>query len=215
MVDIVQYLHQLIAEACSYPRGSLERNRKLTEIIFLMQNSGRISRNGQLNQFDYEDVLGKTWLYFCRNLCEAVTAQTSFDPERANVFTWFNSYLKYRICDRLKEIEEERNNQIQPQCDLKGQSIDPITSIPYTSPTPRLIDEIHQWLEDNQISLSRIHLRDCSEANVYSLILHHLVFDISWPILAQKFQAPTSTLSNFYNKQCLPLLKKWYGEQQT
>lgn len=213
--EIVQYIHQLIAEACCHSAGSLKRNKKLTEIMFLMQSSGKILRDSQLNQFDYEDVLSKTWLYFCRNLCEANTASRCFDPERANIFTWFNSYLSFRIRDRLKEIALENYQRIYPQSDPEtGRLIDPITSIPDVSPTNSLIDKIRQWLESNQNTFARIHIRNNPEANVYTIILHHLIFDTSWQTLSQQLHESSPTLSNFYRRKCLPLLMQWMEEQE-
>lgn len=214
--EMVQDIHQLIAEACCHSKGSLERNKKLTEIMSLMQSSGRILRDGQLNQFDYEDVLSKTWLYFCRNLCEANTASRYFEPERANIFTWFNSYLSYRIIDRLNEIASESYQQIYPRFDPEtGRLIDPIENIPAVSSTNLLIDEIRQWLEDNQKRFVHIYIRNNPNANVYIIILHRCIFDTSWKALSQQLHESSSTLSNFYRRKCLPLLMQWIEEQET
>jgi hypothetical protein len=206
---LVRHLHQLIVEARCYPKGSPERNGKLTEIIYLMQRSRRILRNSQLNQFDYEDVLSKTWLYFCRNLCEAETGRTCFNPEQANVFTWFNGYLSYRIRDRLQELAAERSDRIPPRIDPEtGRAIDPTETIPDTTSTPLLIDEICQWLADRQKQLCRIHLRDRPAANAYFLILHRIVYGTPWRILAREFETTPSSLCNFYHQKCLPLLQQ-------
>lgn len=205
--DEIQYIHQLIAEACCHSNGSLERNKKLTKIISLMQTSGMITRNGQLTQFDYEEVLNMTWIYFCQNLHR-------FDSNQANVFTWFNSYLIFRIQDRLIKIAAEQRRRIYPQPEPEtGRLIDPIERIPDASPTHSLVDEIHQWVESNQNKFVRIHIRNNPDANAYIIIQHRCILDTSWKDLEQQLHESSSTLSNFYKRRCLPLLIQWLEDQ--
>ena len=41
-LDLFTQLSKLVQETCSLPRDSLERKKKLNNIIFLMQKSGKI-----------------------------------------------------------------------------------------------------------------------------------------------------------------------------
>ncbi|HEY9859034.1 MAG TPA: hypothetical protein V6D16_05985, partial [Candidatus Obscuribacterales bacterium] len=78
MDEIDQQLRQLVMAACGQPRGSLERQRALNQLIWQIQRSGKLLRG--VGVPDYEDALQQTWLYCCRNLCEALTGN-AYDPD--------------------------------------------------------------------------------------------------------------------------------------
>ncbi len=55
--NLSEYLQQLVAEACSYPVRSRQRQRKLNEIVRVVTNSGRLWRD---NKPYYHDALQQT-----------------------------------------------------------------------------------------------------------------------------------------------------------
>ena len=68
-------LLQLVQAACQHPPGSRQRQKGLTQLIRLL--------NQQLwhtSDAYYPDALQQTWIYFCRNLCEATTGN-AYDPK--------------------------------------------------------------------------------------------------------------------------------------
>ena len=89
MDTLDKQLCQLVIETCYYPRSSLERQKGLNEIVWRIQQSGKLM--SCIGVPDYEDAIQQTWLYFCRNLCEATTGD-AYNPERASVITWLNAY---------------------------------------------------------------------------------------------------------------------------
>ena len=207
-------LLQLIQETCGKSPNTLERQRGLNQLVFLIQKSGKLYQDHYLLQVDYEDALQKTWLYFCRNLCEAVTARNGpYNAEKGNVFTWLNAYLKKRILDTHLTSQEAKKMIVSPRLDEQGHVIDPIENIP--SPNfsenraDKMLAKIQQWLQSQEKRLRRIHIRDHPEINAYVLILRRLPpEETTWETLAQEWNISRSTLANFYQRRCLPLLQE-------
>ncbi len=190
MATLEEQLKQLVTETCQHPPRSLGRQKGLTTIIRLVNRSQKLWKESSAY---YEDALQQTWLYFCRNLCEATTAKAAYDPERSSIFTWMNSYLKRRLQDMYI-----------------GEKIKPIPD-PIPPEPSTLLDRILEWVEaDSTKNLRRTHVRDRPDVNAQVLILKRLPPDeASWQSLAQEFDLPISTLSSFYRRRCLPILKQF------
>ncbi len=194
MNELDERLRQLVIETCRHPRGSLERQKGLNQIVWQIQRSGRL-----LNGYgvpEREDALQKTWLYFSRNLCEATTCPC-YDPQTASVITWLNAYLKRRF---------EDNRQKPPgHVEWDGD--------PPTPPEPQpILEKILEWVEQ-EVQLRRIHVRDRPDVNCQVLILRRLPPETPWEVLAQEFGVPISTLSGFYQRKCFPRLLDFGKEQ--
>ncbi len=192
MDELEGQLHQLIKEACKAMPGSSDRQKKLTKIIRLIQNSGKIWRDSSPY---YEDALQQTWLHLCRNF-------HVFDPERGNVTTWLNVHLQWRLKDYWSQ-EQQQKAWIQ-----NGEMID----VPAQAEPPPILPTVKQWVEAND-ELRRIHIHGHPEVNCQVLILRRLPPETNWKTLAREFNISVSTLSSFYQRKCLPLLRK-FGESQ-
>ncbi|HEY9692983.1 MAG TPA: hypothetical protein V6D15_12295 [Oculatellaceae cyanobacterium] len=202
-------LTQLVQETCKYPHNSLERKQGLTKIIFLMQKSGKIWRGGrEVNLEHYQEALQENWYFFSRNLC-------NYDPQKASVITWFNTYLEYKLRDIQAKAAKEVSRRGSAKIDQEtGNVIDPIDMFPAPPQNSVLmIKELIKWLNENQKRLSRIHLRDRTEINAHLLISRHLILEETYTTIAQEFTVPIPTLSNFYKDRCLPIIKRWWDEQ--
>ena len=196
--ELHNQLRQLVAETCCHPPRSLERQRSLNRLVWRIQQSGKLLRGTGVP--GYEDALQQTWLYFCRNLCEAGTTDP-YDPERASVTTWINAYLKRRI--------QDIPSGGRPQFD---DVLNPIDNLSARPETPPILEDIRKWVE-NSSKFRRIHLRDRPDVNCQVLLLRRLPPETSWEKLAKEFGVPTSTLSNFYQRKCFPLLLE-FGKSQ-
>ncbi|NMG06212.1 sigma-70 family RNA polymerase sigma factor [Brasilonema sp. UFV-L1] len=211
MDELEEQILQLVKEACCHPRGSKERNKKLNEIIWLLQQSGRLLRSAGIP--DAEDALQQTWLYFCRNLCETTTAKHPFDPEKNSIITWVNVYLRYRLKDcRIKAIEKEYWTA-KPIVDINGQLVDPVDFIPARPEPPPILEEIRQWLEQEGTLLRSIHVRDRPDIHCQILIERRLPPETSWEVLSKEFGVAIATLSSFYQRECFPRLLN-FGKSQ-
>ena len=210
MDDIDQQLRQLVMAACSQPRGSLERQRALNQLIWQIQRSGKLLRG--VGVPDYEDALQQTWLYCCRNLCEAITGN-AYDPEIASVITWLNAYLKRRLSDRQREVLQQQAERALGQVTETGELLNPIDSLPAPTNPPPILEEVLEWVEREGIQLRRVHVRDRPEINCQVLILRRLPPETPWETLSQEFGVAIATLSNFYQRECFPRLLK-FGQSQ-
>jgi hypothetical protein len=201
---------QLIQEICQHPSGSIDRQKGLNQIIFLIQKTGKLLRGTGIP--DAEEALQETWFFFCRNLCEATTAKESYNPQKSSVITWINNYLSYRLKDKQISFYEQKN-KFDFLLENNAQQIDPASLIP-SPPEPRpILSEVKEWLETNYLELKRIYIRDRPDANCYVLIDRRLPPETSWIDLSIEFDIPVATLSNFYQRQCFPRLLN-FGKSQ-
>lgn len=205
-----EHLDRLIVEICCHPPGSLERQRGLNRLIGQIQKSGKLLRGDGVP--DREDALQQTWLYFCRNLCEATTGK-AYDSTRASVITWLNAYLERRLQDSRSHTIAKRKLTVEPSLSTTGEYLDPLEQFPApTQPLP-ILEEICTWVKQECHTLKRIHVRDRPDINCYSLMLRRLPPETPWEDLATEFSVAIATLSNFYQRECRPRLKAFILSQ--
>jgi DNA-directed RNA polymerase specialized sigma24 family protein len=192
-------LAKLIAETCQHPPGSLKRQLGLERIVRLIIQSGRLWTE---NAPYYEDALQQTWLYFCRNLCEATTTKEPYDPQRSNIFTWLDRYLKGRLKDMYLKNRNEQIIHVENPEEI-------ILTIPAPVNTIPLEDQIRAWAEaDATGELVATHIANRPELNCQLLILRRLPPKSQWEELAAEFNISMSTLNSFYRRKCIPHLQR-------
>lgn len=208
MEKLSQSLSQLVKEACKYPPGSKERQKNLTKIIRLVN-----SQLWQENTPYYEDALQETWIYFCRNICEGKPDKV-YDPDKASIVTWLNTYLKWRLKDGYIRTEKQKQQTVSVQVDRNNQIIDPIDNLPAKADIPPLLEEIEKWaLTDPQNKLRRIYLENHPQITSQVLILRRLPPETAWEKLAEEYGVAAGTLSSFYQRKCKPLLREFSKSQ--
>lgn len=203
-------LRQLVCQTCQYRRGSIKRRQSLNRLVQAIIKSGKLWRESTPY---YEDALQQTWLYLCRNLCERNTGEP-YNPDRSSVTTWLDRYLKKRLLD-FRILQCERNNiEISlPQSDSEHPN-NPMENLPAPSDIPPMIEDIRALVEtDYDGELGNIHIKGRSDLTCQVLILRRLPPETDWATLAKEFDCSISTLANFYQRQCLPRLRK-FGESQ-
>ena len=196
-------LEVLVKEACQHPPGSRERQKGLTKIIRLI--------NSQLwkEQTDYyEDALQQTWIYFCQNLCEAKTGKV-YDPTRATVITWLNAYLKRRLQDFYRDKQKEKYQKATVFIH-DHQTIDILDNLPANPDIPPILSDLKNWvIKDSDRKLRNKYIKDHPEVNCQILILKRLPPEKSWQDLTKEFGISIGTLSSFYQRHCLPVLREF------
>lgn len=198
LIEIEKQLLYLVAETSRHKPGSTERQQGLTQIIRLIVKSGKLWKD---NSPYYEDALQQTWIYFCRNLCEATTAD-KYDPNRSSMITWINAYLKRRLQDY----------HLQTQVKHTQTTADKTLAAP--PEIPLILENIRHWIQtDPDGELRRIHIQGFPEITCQALLLHRLPPETHWKTIAAQFGFSVSTLSSFYRRQCLPRLRR-FGRSQ-
>jgi hypothetical protein len=210
MTDLEQKLRELVEKACSHPPGSAVRQKALTQIISLTRS--QLWREDKSDY--YQDALQKTWLYFCRHICEASTGER-YNPDRASLITWLNNYLKHRLKDFEIEANRERCKFVpQQQQGADGSTIDIIAQQPAPVDIPPILAQVKLWVEiDPNGTLKATHIKGHPHANCQLLILRRLPPESCWEEISQELNIPISTLSAFYQRKCLPKLRN-FGQSE-
>jgi hypothetical protein len=209
MSDLDQKLRELVASACSHPPQTAARQRALTQIIRTIDR--KLWREYTPG---YEDALQQTWLFFCRNICEATTGER-YNPDRASLVTWLNNYLKRRLQDlRIGEHQARRDfvpSQLQGE---DGELIDTIDRQAAPPDVPPMLAELQEWvMADKDGTLVSTCIKGHPLVNCQTLILRRLPPETSWEKLSQEFGIPIPTLSAFYQRKCMPKLHN-FGESE-
>lgn len=203
-------LQSLITETCRHLPGSVERQRGLTKLYRLIVKSGKLWREDTLY---YEEVWQQTWLYFCVNLCEATTAKDKYDPDRSSITTWLNVYLKMRLKDRA--IKEQKQKQQMVSASQGLDDDDTLTFLDtFEAPpdVPPILQATREWAEtDPEGELQRVHIPGREDITCQLLILRRLPPETTWRELSAELGLPSSSLSSFYQRKCMPKLRK-FGE---
>ena len=212
MNELEERLHWLVSEACKHPAGSAARQKNLTQIIRLV--APRLWRESTPY---YQDALQQTWVYFCQNICEGRTG-AAYNPERGSVITWLNFYLKRRLQDFFINARQEQSKTIPHRSGSggsdEGHETDPVDNIASEPDVPPLLEQVKQWVKDDlNGELRSLHIANHPEVTAQILILRRLPPETSWKDLAVEFKLSVSTLSSFYQRQCLPRLRK-FGESE-
>jgi hypothetical protein len=208
-----EQLSYLVTEARKYQAGSAERQKILTKIIRSIAN-----KLWKENTPYYQDALQQTWLYFCQNICEG-NAGNPYDPNRASLVTWLNFYLKKRLQDFYINNQKEKFTKASTPIDPldsggTNQAVELIETIPAPPDVPPLLEEVKEWVEtDPEGELRQIYITNHPEITCQVLILRRLPPETSWKTLSAEFNLPISTLSSFYQRQCLPCLRKFAESQ--
>jgi DNA-directed RNA polymerase specialized sigma24 family protein len=193
------YLQQLVGMALLYPAKSLERQRYLTQIIRLIVKSDKMwcDRNAP----HYDDALQKTWQHLCENL-------DKYDSTKASLTTWLNQYLKWRIIDGYQAQNRETARQEEYKRHLSDTSSDDSLE------AEKSLEKLKAWLTaDAEGILSRTYIREHPEVNCQTLILRKLQPDATWKTLAAEFGINDKTLSSFYQRKCMPILRE-FGKKE-
>lgn len=208
MDQLDEQLRQLVGEACQHPPGSPQRQKNLTKIIRLITN-----KLWKENTPYYQDALQQTWIYFCQNICAGkINTGEPYNQERGTVITWLNFYLKKRLLDL--RIKKTQNLPISSPYDPDGERTNPIERIPAEPDIPPLLEEVKTWVEtDPTGELRRTYISSHPEVTCQVLILRRLPPETSWKDLSAEYKLSVSTLSSFYQRQCLPRLRK-FGESE-
>ena len=202
-------LKQLAIETCKHPHGSAARQRGMTKLIRLMNR-----RLWHTQDAYYGDALQQTWIYFCRNLCEATTARSAYDPAVASPVTWLNAYLKRRLQDfKIAENKQRATTASSYSRGDEGDVLDPIDRLPAPPDIPPWLEQVRQWAADKNNEALDVHVSKKPTVSARALILKRLPPETPWKELAQEYDVSVGTLSSFYQRQCLTALRE-YGRSQ-
>ncbi|MEO1394710.1 MAG: sigma-70 family RNA polymerase sigma factor [Cyanobacteria bacterium J06634_5] len=209
--QFIKQLKQLVQETCQHAPGSPRRQRGMTQLIRLMT-----PKLWHAPQPYYADALQQTWIFFCRNLCEATTGKV-YNPEVASPVTWLNSYLKHRLHDfQIAENRQRATTLSQSSFASFGEegTLDPIDRLPAPPDIPTWLEQVRAWAQqDPSGELATTHVSKHPSVTAQLLILKRLPPETPWKVLAADHGISVGTLSSFYQRQCLTRLRS-FGKSQ-
>jgi hypothetical protein len=128
-----------------------------------------------------------------------------------------NAYLKYRLQDMyIENHQQQLKSGLAEREDIDDAGINQVIDrIAAPVQSSDLLEQIRQWAKlDRTKILRRTYIRDRADVNAQVLILKRLPPETNWQILSQEFSLPISTLSSFYQRKCIPLLKEFYEKSR-
>ena len=205
-----------VVEACSCPKNSEARRKKLAEIV------RRVRRSGKLWKEDtpyYQDALQETWLFLCQN----VERYKPNESSSCSVITWLNIYLRWQLQDfrkansnyvdfrsRVESFHKSGNGSASDQ----NESFEALDFLPSSPDIPPILAEVRHWAQtDADGELRRTYIRKHHDVNCQILILLRLPPESQWNTIAKKFSLPKTTISTFYKRKAWPKLRE-FGFQQ-
>ena len=206
-LSVEEQLRQLVTEAQKYPPGHFNRQKSLTQIVRLIGQSRKLWFE---NTPYYEDALQQTWAFFCQNVCEPGTGE-QYDPSRSSVITWLNQYLKWRLKDFRKAYQTQRGQTMSTWTSgIIPKTSDPTVNLVAPPEIPPILEDTRRWAEiDLTGELASTHIQDRPDVTCQALILKRLPPETPWEQLSTEFDISISTLSSFYQRQCMPRLRSF------
>lgn len=210
MLSLEDKLRQLVLEARQYPSGHLKRKQCLTQIVRLIEQSHKLWHE---HTPYYEDALQQTWVYFCQNICEAGTGE-QYDPSRSSIITWLNRYLKWRLQDFRISQQQHLSKHASVAPGAINQNKDITDNLAAPPDTPPILENTRHWVEsDPSGELQSVHVQNRPDVSCQALLLRRLPPEQGWEKISEEFNLPISTLSSFYQRQCMPRLRN-FGQSQ-
>ena len=199
-------LRALIAEAQALSPNSLKRQQILQKIYRLVMKSGKLWREYVPY---YGDAVQQMWEYCCQHLDE-------YDPEVGAVTSWFNFRLKKelrRFRDQTKRWGDRTASSITTP---GGDTLDPVDNLrarPSIDPVLDILEKTLAWVKaDPEGELQATRFRKRADINAQVLFLKRFPSETPWNAIAAEFDldaAEAKDLPKFYNRRCLPLLRKF------
>ncbi len=93
-----------------------------------------------------------------------------------------------------------------------GQSVRAADCLPAQPDIPNLLEEVRQWASTTP-HLQQVHITGYPHITARLLILARLPPETPWKMLTAQLGLSIGTLSSFYHRQCMPLLRN-FGESQ-
>ena len=91
-----------------------------------------------------------------------------------------------------------------------SETIDIVDNLAAKPDIPPILEHTLQWVKrDTSRELRSIHIQDHPEITCQKLILRRLPPETSWKALSEEFGVSVSTLSNFYQRECMTRLRNF------
>ncbi len=214
MPQLDDRLRQLAIAAQNHPQGSSARQRALTELIVVMQRSGKLCRPRR-DQFQmlYEEIYAEALQRLFSFIYERID---SYNPQRGEVVQWVNFLLSKRFFiaasrDFLPTVYKGMDARTVKHLTLESlDECNPYELNPQL--TPLLSQEVKDCIEEDPEGLFAQASVASHPAASFQYIALKRLEGYSWQDLSIELNIAIPTLSSFYQR-CLtrfgPILKTY------
>ncbi|MGJ3252217.1 MAG: sigma-70 family RNA polymerase sigma factor [Elainellaceae cyanobacterium] len=199
-------LKQLVADACTHPSRSVERQQCIQEIYRLVMGSRKLWN--ETTPY-YGDALQETWEYCCHHLDE-------YDPTLSAVTTWIDNRLKWTLKkwrDRQIRAQDRIVNPVPTEDGTMLNPLNTLASNPGIDRAEQIWYTTLSWVRDDpDDKLRTTCFRKRPDINAQVLFLKRFPSETPWQDIAHEFDlnaAEAKDLPKFYNRNCLPLLREF------
>ena len=161
----------------------------------------------------YNDALQQMWEYCCQHPEE-------YDPNLKQVITWLDDELKKRLRRYRYAQKKQRERQLTALSTDSGKITDPVDNLkarPDIQPVLDIWSKTLNWVQtDPEGVLHSTCFRKRPEVNCQALFLGRFPTETPWNKIAERLEltpAEAKDLPKWYNRRCLPLLRKFGAER--
>ncbi len=204
-----EQLYYCIREILQQENGSREQRKALNRLLYLIPKLPGIRKTLD-PRIEYQEALNRALENVWSNI-HSFPSLYGLDISDVDVihvqccFTkWFNKILQRRIFDIYREQGR------QPLCfedtENIGFTLDPLNRLADEELLNKIKNYIHQ---DPERLLQQCHLKTAPQCNCQELVKRRLLSDNAqkWRDIAQELHLPQGTVTAFWNRQCIPLLR--------
>ncbi len=196
--------NEMVRMICAHPPNSKERRIGVNSIWRIVIRSPKLYKAPA--DPGYEDALSKALEYCFKNLCEAVTANSPYDPDMENgsILKWVNVTIQRRLknerCGKPEWTEiPDPGNFPDTAPDDDGERVQRWIH--------KVIDLIQsdltgEFRNTQPKTLAKTH----PHVNAQVVLLARITEGLTWKAFGESCEAPPTTLCSFYKTKCEPLL---------
>ena len=200
----------LLQEAKKYTPDHPYRKACLTRMIRVIENSCKLYYESTPY---YEDALQQTWTFFCRNINKLCSCR-QHDSELSSIILCLNNYLKWRLSDLHNEHRISITNCLKTKINIDYQQDDMTINLYSPSQILPILEKTIQWIKaDPSKELRHVYIQNRPDVNCQKLLLKRLLYEQSWKNISEELNLSISTLGNFYQRECIPRLRKFEKSQ--
>ncbi|MBW4592747.1 MAG: hypothetical protein KME46_07460 [Brasilonema angustatum HA4187-MV1] len=209
--DVLNYqLRQLVNEAQQHPPKSRERRKALNRLIKKIQDSGKIKRFTEWEDYPhfqdiYDEALGKTWMKICENI-------HNYNPQHP-VMAWVNQIMNSRFFEILRQARRQQAIFCLDELYSLEVGFDNSAKGQLSRVRKELKEkEVSQTYENSENYLLREFIKDDPErilqityigndinANLQRILLMRLDGE-EWKYISEKLDHPIPRLSELYQR---------------
>jgi hypothetical protein len=185
--DLANRIAPFLTEISAQSPENRRYQKCLNEIFYLL-----LLYVGNRQDYD-DDALQITSLALCKKIKKLAKSGISIEP--LHLINWFKKYLKWEVF----------KNKVRP---LPLPLLEP-EKLPAPQDSKTILEYVMDWIDEDADGLLRKTKMKKYDRITAQIVLKHRIINTSWKELSNQLNAPVSSLSSFFTRQCLPLLRKF------